>query len=170
MNCFCSSIDSSDPQIIIQAIRTYMHDAVSSTGLPASDLMRTGNDPVSGVSLAISREAQREVQAQYVPTFERGDQDLLTIFAVAAKLSGVAVPCDRAWRTTHQSLSLSTDERIRRATYVKDMMAQELMTKVEAYIFTHPGATVYQAERAVDGLETAEEPADEPIAEGASNE
>lgn len=142
----------SDPQIIIQAIRTYMHDAVSSTGLPASDLMRTGNDPVSGVSLAISREAQREVQAQYVPTFERGDQDLLTIFAVAAKLSGVAVPCDRAWRTTHQSLSLSTDERIRRSAYVKDAQAQMLMGKVQAYMFLNPGATVHQAERAVEEL------------------
>lgn len=144
---------------LTNSLRDYMHDAVSSVGLPASDILRTGADPRSGLSLAVSREAQREVQSKYVPQFEAGDRQLLPLLAIALRSTDAPViPADTRWRTVHQTLALSTEERQRRSAYVRDMRDQKLMLDVEAYLFTHPSATLEEARAALDAIALASAP------------
>lgn len=140
-------------QDLLGSIRSYSHDALQAAGLPAAEVLRTGADPRSGLSLAVSREAQREVQAEYVPQFEAGDRQLLQLVAICAGISGVAsLPIDMGWRTKHQTLGLSTDEMLKRASYTQTATTQRLISRAEAYMLHHPGVTMQQAEERADEL------------------
>lgn len=149
-NTFANPVDLN---ALMGSIRNWMQDTIASAGLPAADIVQTGADPRSGLSLAVSREAQREVQRQYVALFEAGDRGLLQIVAAANAAAGGPLVPDTQWVSSHRTLSLTTEERQRRAAYARDALEQRLIGRAEAYQLLHPGTPLDVAMAAVAALE-----------------
>jgi hypothetical protein len=134
-----------DPEKLMSAIGMFEAGLAEYAGVSPADLLRTGADPRSGVSLAISREGLRGSQARFAPQLRRGDR---TLIEATAKLlnaaTGSSYP-ESGYSLSYPSLPLSSAEQ---AALRDDLLAKieaGLMSKVDAYMRLHPGLTRDQA-------------------------
>jgi len=123
-----------DPDVLIGAIRTYEERLVESAGLRV-DVTRQSSDIRSGYSLAVQRDAIREAQRVYEPLFARSDALVLT---KTAQLLGLPV---EPVRIEYRGLPISPQERRAMVDEVRELRDAGLMTRVEAWMRLHPGAT-----------------------------
>lgn len=141
-----------DPQKLMTAITGFEQGLAEFAGVSAADLVRTGADPRSGVSLSISREGLRDAQGRMEPQLRRGD---LQAAAVTAKMlnlhAGTNLPIDGI-SVTYPSLPLSIGERKAQTEDLTTKVDAGLMSKVDAYMALHPGITRKQATTELDRI------------------
>lgn len=133
------------PDTLMAAISGFEGGLAEYAGVSAADLVRTGADPRSGVSLSVSREGLRRAQARFEPQLRRGDLDILATSAkVLNRATGTRYP-ESGYSITYPALPLSSDE-VRNLR--EDLLAKinvGLLSKVDAYKQLHPGLDRDQA-------------------------
>jgi hypothetical protein len=134
-----------DPMKVMEAIGLFEAGLAEYAGVNAADLVRTGADPRSGVSLSISREGLRTAQARFEPQLRRGDLSVLSISAkVLNAATGTAYP-ETGYTIGYPSLPLSSAEVQALREDLLAKTAAGLMSKVDAYMRLNPGTTREQA-------------------------
>lgn len=134
-----------DPMKVMEAIGLFEAGLAEYAGVNAADLVRTGADPRSGVSLSISREGLRTAQARFEPQLRRGDLATLSISAkVLNAATGTAYP-ETGYTIGYPSLPLSSAEVQALREDLLAKTAAGLMSKVDAYMRLNPGTTRDQA-------------------------
>lgn len=128
-----------DPQVAMAAIGAFESGLAEYAGVSPADLVRTGADPRSGASLAISREGLRAAQARYEPQLRRGDLEVLSVAArVLNGATGSAYP-ESGYSISYPSLPLSAEEvRSQR----EDLLAKQsagLLSQVDVFTRLNPG-------------------------------
>jgi len=134
-----------DPQKLMLAITGFEQGLAEFAGVSAADLVRTGADPRSGVSLSISREGLRDAQGRMEPQLRRGDLEAARVTAMMLNLhTGSDLPLDGV-SITYPSLPLSIGERKAQTEDLTTKVDAGLMSMVDAYMALHPGITRKQA-------------------------
>lgn len=134
-----------DPEKLMAAISGFEGGLAEYAGVSAADLVRTGADPRSGVSLSVSREGLRRAQARFEPQLRRGDLDILATSAkVLNRATGTRYP-ESGYSITYPALPLSSEEVRSQREDVLAKIDAGLMSKVDAYMRLHPGLTRDQA-------------------------
>lgn len=136
-----------DPMTLISAIRAYEERLVESAGLRL-DVTRQNSDIRSGYSLAVARDAIRESQASYAPVFARADARTLRIVGalLGEELGEVEV--------IYQGLPQSSGERKAAIDEVVTLRGAGLMSRTEAWMRLHPGATEAEATAALAAIDS----------------
>lgn len=139
-------------------------------GLSPADVTFDSRSPASGVSLTVSRQGQREKQADLAPQFREGDEQLLLTIAVVLDVWGVKVP-ESGYGIEYAAIELAPSERMEILTNVREELEMGLTTKVDAWMRLHPGSTESEAKKALKSVNKeikkeqesqAPEPAEEP--------
>lgn len=133
---------SIDPDKILGSIERYER-RLTEMALSNVGVSRRESDVRSAMSLAVSRESQREAQRAYEPMFRRSDIHLLQL---VAGLMGA--PTD-GWRIVYKSLPRDPAELQAEMVLLNEKMDAGLLDKVSAYQQLHPGMTVAEARSAV---------------------
>lgn len=134
-----------DPENLMAAIGRFESGLAEYAGVSAADIVRTGADPRSGVSLSISREGLRAAQARYEPQLRRGDLEVLSVAAKVLNAATGTTHPESGYTISYPSLPLSSAEQ---QALREDLLAKVgagLMSKVDAYIRLHPGISREQA-------------------------
>lgn len=139
------------PKELIESIGIYWDRMVSAAGLK-SDVTRTSSDIRSGYSLAVERESVREAQRVDEPLYARSDERLLT---VTAQLLGHPV---EPVQITYRGLPVSPQERRALVQEVRELRAERLMTRVEAWLRLHAAASDEDARRALAAIDAETAP------------
>lgn len=134
-----------DPDRILASIERYEQRLVE-MALSTVGVSRRDSDVRSAMSLAVSREAQREAQRAYEPMFRRSDTRLLRL---VAGLRGEPV---EGWRINYRSLPRDPGELAAELARMQGMIASGLMDRVTAYRELHPGLTVEEATKAIQAI------------------
>jgi len=134
-----------DPEKTMTAIGMYEAGLSSYAGVSAADILRTGADPRSGISLSISREGLRDAQKRMAPQLSRSDAELVSKSAMMVnRATGTSYP-ETGYTVTYPSLPLSAAE----TTALRDdliiKIEQGLMSKIDAYRILNPGVDRAQA-------------------------
>ena len=131
-----------DPDRILAAIERYEQRVVE-MALSTVGVSRRESDVRSAMSLAVSREAQREAQRAYEPVFRRSDLRLLRL--TSGLMGG---PAD-GWRLQYRGAPRDSIELDAELARMQGQIAAGLLDKVTAYQQLHPGLTQPEAEAAV---------------------
>jgi hypothetical protein len=131
-----------DPDRILAAIERYEQRVVE-MALSTVGVSRRESDVRSAMSLAVSREAQREAQRAYEPVFRRSDIRLLRL--TSGLMGG---PVD-GWRIQYKGAPRDSIELDAELTRMQGQIAAGLLDKVTAYQQLHPGLLRDEAEAAV---------------------
>lgn len=131
-----------DPDRFYAAIERYERRLVE-MALSTVGVSRRESDVRSAMSLAVSREAQRDAQRAYEPVFRRSDQQLLRLVA------GLRGEPGDGWRIQYRSLPRDSAELAAEVERMERLIAAGLLDKVSAYQQLHPGLTDAEAETAV---------------------
>jgi hypothetical protein len=144
---------------LVQAASTGYEARVQSLGeVGESDFARSSGDPRSAYALLISRESRREAARRYAEVFRSSDRQLLDLSATLARLAGIVPPDtpETGHSLTYRALPLSADER---RAQLEDQRARYdlgLVSRVDLWLETHPGATPEQAIEALEQVVEAE--------------
>lgn len=130
------------PEGFYAAIERYERRLVEAA-LSTVGVSRRESDVRSAMSLAVSREAQRDAQRAYEPVFRRSDLHLLRL---VAGLRGE--PTD-GWRIQYRSLPRDSAEIAAEVERTERLIGMGLLDRVSAYQQLHPGLTDDEAEAAV---------------------
>jgi len=134
-----------DPLTSIQALQAFEAGLAEYAGVSPADLVRTGADPRSGVSLSISREGLRSAQARVEPMLRAGDLELLGITAkILNRSTGTSYP-ESGYAISYPSLPLSGGELQAQREDILAKINTGLMSKVDGFRRLHPGLTRDQA-------------------------
>lgn len=131
-----------DPDRFFAAVERYERRLVE-MALSNAGVSRRESDVRSAMSLAVSRDAQRDAQRSYEPVFRRSDVRLCRL---VAGLRGE--PTD-GWRITYRSLPRDPMELAAEMDRMERLISAGLLDKVSAYKQLHPGLTDSEAEAAV---------------------
>lgn len=131
-----------DPDRFFAAIERYEKRLVE-MALSTVGVSRRESDVRSAMSLAVSREAQRDAQRAYEPMFRRSDIRLLRL------VSGLRGEPTEGWRIQYKSLPRDSSELAAELGLMTGQIAAGLLDKVTAYQKLHPGLEWSEAESAV---------------------
>lgn len=138
---------SFDPRASFESIqsdeRRIVEAALSNAGVSRRD-----SDVRSAMSLAVSREAKREAQRAYMPSFKRSD---LALVRLVAGLRGE--PTD-GWDIRYKAIPRDSAELDSEMARIEKMLASKLIDRVRAYRLIHPDLTVEQAKAELDEIDT----------------
>ena len=129
---------SGDPEKILASIMRYERRLVD-MAIGSAQVSQATSDIRSGYSLAVSREAQRELQRSYAPVFRRADLDALAKFAAMR-----GEPSD-GWRIEHRAIPRDPMEQRAELDRLQQAIEQGLLDKVSAYMQLHPALTREEA-------------------------
>jgi hypothetical protein len=117
-------------------------------GLSPADLVIESLNPASGASITVSQRGKRTLQARQRPQFARGDRELVAV--VAAMLRAHSIAADETKVTIrYRGVALTPEERTQVIGYCVAEMKAGLMTREDAWLELHPGASPEQAEAAI---------------------
>lgn len=134
-----------DPERLMSAIGMFEAGLAEYAGVSPSDLLRTGADPRSGVSLTVSREGLRGSQARYEPSLRRGDVTALEVTAkVLNRATGTSYP-EAGLSVAYPSLPLSTAEIQAQREDVLAKVQAGFLSRVDGYVRLNPGLSREQA-------------------------
>lgn len=137
------------PAEMIETITRYERRCLSLEGIDDPEQIRMKGDPRSGYAVSVSRDAQRQAQRRYEPTFREGDLELVRLSAILwNRETGDEVPED-GYGVTYQGIPLSNEEKRAQREHLQAMIGAGLMSPIEAYIELHPGTTPEQARSAL---------------------
>jgi hypothetical protein len=114
--------------------------------LGQTGVSRRESDVRSAMSLAVSREAQREAQRAYAPIFRRSDTRLV---GLVSGLMGMPV---EGWRIEYKSIPRDAAEIKAELDHQVGQIAAGLLDPITAYQHNHPGLTWEEAERAIEKI------------------
>lgn len=134
-----------DPDRFYSAIERYERRLVE-MALSSVGVSRRESDVRSAMSLAVSREAQRDAQRAYEPVFRRSD---LRLMRLVAGLRGE--PMD-GWRINYRSLPRDSAELAAEVDRLVKLIDADLLDRVSAYQQLHPGLTDAEALIAVQKI------------------
>lgn len=134
-----------DPERYIAAIERYERRLVESA-LSTVGVSRRDSDVRSAMSLAVSREAQREAQRAYLPVFQRSDLHLLRLVA------GLRGEPTQGWRIHYRALPRDAAELAAEVDRMERLIAMGLLDRVSAYQQLHPGLSVEEARAAIQTI------------------
>lgn len=134
-----------DPDRFFSAIERYERRLVESA-LSTVGVSRRESDVRSSMSLAVSKEAQRDAQRAYEPVFRRSDLKLLRLVA------GLRSEPTEGWRIHYRSLPRDASELAAEVDRMEHLIAAGLLDRVSAYQQLHPGLTDQEAEAAVQRI------------------
>jgi hypothetical protein len=139
-----------DPERILAAIERYERRVVE-MALSTVGVSRRESDVRSAMSLAVSREAQREAQRAYEPVFRRSDVKLMSL------VSGLMGGPTEGWRINYRSLPRDPHELDSELTRMQGQIAAGLLDRVTAYQQLHPGLLREEAESAIREIAETEQ-------------
>lgn len=134
-----------DPERILAAVERYERRLVE-MALSSVGVTRRESDVRSAMSLAVSREAQRDAQRAYEPMFKRSEIRMLRLVA------GLRGEPTEGWRLNYRSLPRDPAELAAELARMQGLIASGLLDKVSAYKQLHPGLTDSEAETAVQNI------------------
>ena len=127
-----------DPDRILASVERYEQRLVE-MALSTVGVSRRDSDVRSAMSLAVSRESQREAQRAYEPVFRRSDIRLLKLVA------GLRGEPTEGWRINYRSLPRDPAELAAELARMQGLIGSGLLDKVEAYKQLHPGLSDSEA-------------------------
>lgn len=131
-----------DPDKFYSAIERYERRVVE-MALSQVGVSRRDSDVRSAMSLAVSREAQREAQRAYEPVFRRSDLKLCQLVA------GLRGEPTAGWKINYRSIPRDASELAAELDRAQKMVEMGLLDKASAYQLLHPGLTDAEAEAAI---------------------
>lgn len=131
-----------DPDRLYTAISRYEQRLVE-MALSTVGVSRRESDVRSAMSLAVSREAQRDAQRAYEPVFKRSDLRLLRLVA------GLRGDPTEGWGIQYKSIQRDPAELAAELARMQGLIASGLLDKVSAYKQLHPGISDADAEAAL---------------------
>jgi hypothetical protein len=131
-----------------QFARNYGKRLAVHFGLSPADVSFEARSPQSGVSLTVSRQGQRKLQAALAPRFREGDLLLLERIAIVLGAHGIKVP-QTDFQVEYAAIELSPLERKEELANIREELEMGLTTKVDAWLRLHPGSTEADAKRAL---------------------
>lgn len=134
-----------DPSDLINTIEKYERRLVDQA-LGQVGVTRRDSDVRSAMSLAVSRESQREAQAAYEPLFRRADLQLIRLTA------GLLGASQDGWRINYRALPKEARELQAETDRLISQIEAGLIDRVSAYQQLHPGLTRPEAEAAVQQI------------------
>ena len=137
--------ESADPQKLIETIGQYERRLSAMAGINPADLMRMSGDPRSGYALAVSRDAQREIQKRIEPCQREGDLDLLSKSAAILRINGGPVYPETGYSIEYHGIPLSLEERRAMLEELQTEMELGLLSVVDAYQRRNPGTSEAEA-------------------------
>lgn len=132
-----------DPDKILSSVERYERRIVE-MALGQVGVSRRESDVRSAMSLAVSRESQREAQRAYEPVFRRSDLRLLKL------TSGLMGGHTDGWRIQYRSLPRDASELAAEQALMQGQIDAGLLDMVTAYQHLHPGLTREEARLAVE--------------------
>lgn len=145
---------AANPAELLATIGAYERGVITSIGISASDILRTSEDPRSGLALAVSREGRREAQRQWEPLFRASDLEMIRTSATMHNaVSSDSIPVD-GYTLHYRALPLSPAEKAAKRAEVLELMDRGLMSKVDAYREFNPGVSDEQAIEALRNIQT----------------
>ena len=114
--------------------------------LGQAGVSRRESDVRSAMSLAVSRESQREAQRAYAPVFRRSDTRLTSL------VSGLMGMPSKGWRIDYKSIPRDAAEMKAELDRQVGQIEAGLLDRVTAYQQLHPGLTRDEAQRAVEEI------------------
>lgn len=145
--------ETADPQKLIETIKQYERRLSAMAGINPADLMRTAGDPRSGYALAVSRDAQREIQKRIEPCQRAGDLDLLAKSAAVLRINGGAVYPETGYSIEYHGIPLSLEERRAMLDELQTEMDLGLVSRVDAYMRRNPGTSEAEARAALTEIQ-----------------
>jgi hypothetical protein len=133
------------PDVVLASIERYERRLVE-MALSQVGVSRRESDVRSAMSLAVSREQQREAQLAYAPVFGRSDRRLCQLTAGLMGLT--AAP----WRIQYKAVGRDASEMTAEAQRLVALVDAGLMTKVEAYQVLHPAMSDIEATAAIAAM------------------
>jgi hypothetical protein len=141
---------SADPMLMIESIGAYERRLVTYAGINAADQIRMAGDPRSGYAVAVSRDAQREVQRRFEPQFRAGDEQALRLAAILLnRASGTNRYPESGYRVAYEGVPYSADEVRGKLDRIRELRDAGLMSRVQAYQDLHPGVSESDARKAL---------------------
>lgn len=131
-----------EPGDLFDAIERYERRVVE-MALGQAGVSRRDSDVRSAMSLAVSRETQREAQRAYEPLFRRSDLQLLRL------VSGLMGGPQDGWRINYRALPRDPAELQSETDRLIKQIESGLIDRITAYQTMHPGLTRDEAEARV---------------------
>lgn len=119
--------------------------------LSNAGVSRRDSDVRSAMSLAVSREAKREAQRAYMPSFKRSDLALLRLVA------GLRGEATQGWDIRYRAIPRDSAELDSEMARIEKMLANKLIDRVGAYRMINPDIPADQARQnlaEIDGAGT----------------
>ena len=146
--------ETADPQKLIETISQYERRLSAMAGINPADLMRMSGDPRSGYALAVSRDAQREIQKRIEPCQMAGDLDLLAKSAAVLRINGGPVYPETGYTIEYHGVPMSLEERRAYLDELQTEMDLGLLSVVDAYQRRNPGVSEAEARAALTEIQS----------------
>ena len=135
-----------------QFARNYGRRLAVHFGLSPADVSFEARAPQSGISLTVSRQGQRKLQATQAPQFKEGDLLLLERISAVLRAHDVKVPAD-GFGIEYAAIELSPAERKEVLENLREELEMGLISKLDAWMMLHPGATEAEGKRALKAID-----------------
>jgi hypothetical protein len=127
-----------DPAFAIKAIIEASDWILAQIGITSAEVQAAQ----SGVALTVRRESVVRLQQEYLPSFRKGDLELLTVIAkVTNRFSGPDVPAlpYEGWRIAYPSAPVTRDEVVDRLDSLLKQVDAGLMSRSDIVMQMNPG-------------------------------
>ncbi len=135
-----------DIQAMIAALDNMVNRIATDSGIPANDVARQKGTARSGYAISLSNASKRVAQDRHRIGFKAHDERLCAVAATLwNRAHGTALPED-GYSVAHKPIPLSPQELAERRKNLIELMANGLISRLDAYLELHPGFTQPQAE------------------------
>jgi hypothetical protein len=118
-------------------------------GLNPADAERQAANPMSGISMFLSRQEKREFSRQVEPLFRRSDLDAAELAAIVLRQAGAGDYDETGYTITYAEIPRSPSEEEDRRKGLQWKVDQGLISKAEMYQQLNPGASEEDAVQAM---------------------
>ena len=134
-----------DPKELEETLSNMVARVAQDAGVPPSDVQRLGGTARSGVAISLTNEGKRAAQRRFAATFRDGDERLVALAAAFRnRVIGGDLP-EGGYTVAHARIPLSPDELKSRRDHVRELVADGLMTRVQAMLEINPGMSIEEA-------------------------
>ena len=129
------------------AILAYERRVAAMSGLNPADISRVSGDPRSGYSLAVTRQAQREMQRSHEHRFRVCDKNTIDkSAALSNRVAGTSYP-EGGYDIMYPLLAKSPEEMVAEARFLDAEVEAGHMDRLTAHMRRYPGMSRERAER-----------------------
>ena len=146
------SIGQFQPGANVESMSATLEDIAArlavESGVSPTDLQRAAPNR-SGLSIALTNEGKRRMQARFSSSFRPADERLARVTAAILNSSGDGAPGlpTSGYRVSYAHIPLSASEQDARRRHVLESIDAGLMSRLEGYLLLHPELTEADALR-----------------------